>query len=161
MTTITTTITPPIGTPGILSNPEQIRRFLLGGRAIVTFVGRSTRYTFQIIRREPTGNYTEPVYFVRLLTGSDNTSDYTYIGIVSAQTGQIRLTAKSTYQLDSRPVVAWNFVTTIVWAGRELPAGVTVWHVGRCGRCGRALTVPSSIADGFGPECRARLEDGE
>jgi hypothetical protein len=28
-----------------------------------------------------------------------------------------------------------------------------VWHEGKCGKCGRALTVPSSILTGIGPEC--------
>jgi hypothetical protein len=28
-----------------------------------------------------------------------------------------------------------------------------VWHEGRCGRCGRALTVPESVERGIGPEC--------
>ena len=27
------------------------------------------------------------------------------------------------------------------------------WHEGRCGRCGRKLTVPESIEAGYGPEC--------
>ena len=31
------------------------------------------------------------------------------------------------------------------------------WHEGRCGRCGRTLTVPESIASGVGPECQGRL----
>jgi hypothetical protein len=32
-----------------------------------------------------------------------------------------------------------------------------VWHEGRCGRCGRKLTVPESIESGFGPECASIL----
>jgi hypothetical protein len=35
----------------------------------------------------------------------------------------------------------------------NLPEQVEVHHEGRCGRCGRALTVPESIESGFGPEC--------
>jgi hypothetical protein len=35
---------------------------------------------------------------------------------------------------------------------RPLPR-CTVHHEGRCGRCGRTLTVPESIESGFGPEC--------
>ena len=27
------------------------------------------------------------------------------------------------------------------------------WHEGRCGRCGRKLTVPASIERGLGPVC--------
>jgi hypothetical protein len=35
----------------------------------------------------------------------------------------------------------------------KLPEFVEVWHEGKCGKCGRALTVPSSILTGIGPEC--------
>jgi hypothetical protein len=41
-------------------------------------------------------------------------------------------------------------------AGRRegiLGATLEFWHEGRCGRCGRRLTVPDSIASGYGPEC--------
>jgi hypothetical protein len=34
-----------------------------------------------------------------------------------------------------------------------LPSGWEFRHEGRCGRCGRTLTVPESIDSGFGPEC--------
>jgi Family of unknown function (DUF6011) len=48
------------------------------------------------------------------------------------------------------------------WAWRALtkgtmPANLEVWHEGRCGRCGRKLTVPESIARGIGPECAGRM----
>lgn len=35
----------------------------------------------------------------------------------------------------------------------SLPEALTFQHSGRCGRCGRKLTVPSSIQTGLGPEC--------
>lgn len=34
---------------------------------------------------------------------------------------------------------------------------VEVWHEGSCGRCGRKLTVPESIANGLGPECAEKV----
>jgi hypothetical protein len=33
-------------------------------------------------------------------------------------------------------------------------------HEGKCGRCGRLLTVPSSIESGIGPEC-SKIMRGE
>ncbi|MGQ4872128.1 MAG: DUF6011 domain-containing protein, partial [Candidatus Thorarchaeota archaeon] len=32
-----------------------------------------------------------------------------------------------------------------------LPEKVRIWHEGKCGRCGRRLTVPESIESGYGP----------
>lgn len=40
-------------------------------------------------------------------------------------------------------------------AGQDLPE-CEVWHEGRCGRCGRKLTVPESIETGIGPDCAKR-----
>lgn len=46
---------------------------------------------------------------------------------------------------------AWFWRT--LTSGREFPAGFEFWHEGRCARCSRRLTVPESVASGFGPEC--------
>ena len=138
----------------------QIRRFVTGGKAILTLVGTSNRYTFKVDRVEPTGQYTQPAYFVSLLTGPDNGSDYQYVGLLRVTDGQITLTRKSRMTPESTPVAAWNWLMFRIWAGR-MPTSGEVWHVGRCARCGRVLTVPASIESGFGPECMARMEGGE
>ena len=51
---------------------------------------------------------------------------------------------------------AW-FLASLSRPGTELPEQLEFWHAGRCGRCGRRLTVPASIASGFGPECAGRI----
>lgn len=40
---------------------------------------------------------------------------------------------------------------------KALPTQVQFWHEGRCGHCGRRLTVPASIFTGFGPDCAEKL----
>jgi len=37
------------------------------------------------------------------------------------------------------------------------PANFEFWHEGRCAACARRLTVPESVATGFGPDCADRL----
>ena len=56
---------------------EDIRNFVLGGNALVTLESGKTgvRYTFKV--RKPDE---DKPYFVSMLTGSDNDSDYNYIG---------------------------------------------------------------------------------
>jgi len=135
------------------------KRFLLAGKAIFTLVGRDSRYTYKIAKVEPVigSRYTMPAYFVSLLTGPDNTSEYTYLGVLDAGTGQVRLTAKSHYRDDSVPVKAIRWAFGYIWSSKDLPAPARVLHAGRCGRCGRLLTVPSSIETGFGPECAGKI----
>lgn len=41
--------------------------------------------------------------------------------------------------------------------GGTFPATFEFWHEGRCAACARRLTVPNSIATGFGPDCADRL----
>jgi hypothetical protein len=129
---------------------------MLAGKAIFTLEGAETRYTFRINRAEPSDRYPNPAYFVALLTGPDNLQDYTYCGLLDPATGQVRPTAKSTYKTDSKPIKAFNWVMARVWREASI-APARIHHVGRCGRCGRALTVPSSIETGLGPECAAKL----
>jgi hypothetical protein len=141
-----------------LSTPDAIKRFVLGGRAIFTIAGKSARYTYQVTRKETdkAGQPCAPVYFVSMLTGPDNLHDYTYVGLLDVTDGRIKLTRKSRYTPESVPVRAWNWTVTRIWRGTEITPA-KVYHVGRCGRCGRALTVPSSIESGFGPECLGKL----
>ena len=32
----------------------------------------------------------------------------------------------------------------------SLPTFIEIWHEGKCGKCGRTLTVPDSIINGLG-----------
>lgn len=143
----------------IISTAEQFqvgREFILGGHAIFTLVGKVHRFTYRVdMVAAEVGRPAR--YFVKLLTGQDNTQDYTYMGTLDATNGFVRLTRASTFREDSLPVVAIRWALPQVFAGHELPAGAQLLHEGRCGRCGRVLTVPQSIQSGFGPECAEKM----
>lgn len=133
---------------------RHARMFIRGGNATFTLKSTKTgaRFTYRVRESNTPG-----VYFVSLLTGTDNTGDYVYIGLMTDD--GFRLTNKSTMRLESAPVRAIKW--TVEHLNRtSLPATLEVWHEGKCGRCNRKLTVPESIESGFGPECseiRARL----
>lgn len=138
------------------TTPADVRAFVTAGRATFTLEGKAARYTYRV-NRSQNDDGRPPVYFASLLTGPDNTADYTYIGLLDPSTGALRLTAKSTYTAETLPVRALRWALPILFAGRALPAPARLLHIGRCGRCGRALTVPSSIDAGIGPECATKL----
>jgi hypothetical protein len=48
------------------------------------------------------------------------------------------------------------FAVRVMLGKQKLPEGYKVQHAGRCGRCARTLTVPSSIELGLGPECATK-----
>lgn len=121
--------------------------FILAGKAIVTFLNTQTenRFTFKIKKAKDSS-----IYFVSVLTGTDS---YQYAGTLSD--GVFRVGKKSKISADAQSIRVFDYVTKKLKAN-TLPDFIEIWHEGRCGRCGRALTVPSSIKSGLGPECIKR-----
>ena len=87
---------------------------------------------------------------VSVLNGSDNYSNYAYIGAIFGDTFRHTKSSKVSTEAISFKAFAWVFSKL---QKDELPETVTIHHEGRCGRCGRRLTVPESIISGYGPEC--------
>jgi hypothetical protein len=103
-----------------------------------------------------------PPLFVGVLTGSENTSDYQYLGqITRSESGDVyQHGRKSRIGEDALSAKAARWYLTRLLAGQPTP-GVEVYHDGHCGRCGRLLTVPESVATGIGPECAERMAAGK
>jgi hypothetical protein len=147
---------------GQLTNKERVRAFVLGGNAKFTLVSQKTgtRYTFKV-RKADDGD----VWFVSSLYGPDNEADYAYLGLLKTAPDRygaagFRVTAKSRFLPDSPQAKAFGYLWSQLPEGlldfEELPEVLEFWHEGCCARCGRTLTVPSSIASGFGPECASK-----
>lgn len=135
-----------------LATPD-ILPFALAGSAILTLVSgkTGTRFTYKLTRVEhPTDG--QDRWFIGVLSGPDNTTDYVFLGSVIGAGGQY-------FQRGFRSVIqpAAPSCKAFTWFWGSLRAGtlhdVEVWHEGRCGRCGRVLTVPESIDRGIGPDC--------
>lgn len=131
---------------------SAVKRFVLGGNARFTLVSArtGTRFTYRARAGNPFVGGGVPT-FVAVLTGADNTGDYTFLGTIFPD-GSYRHGARSTISQTAASATAFAWFHAIVAEGK-LPDTLEFWHEGRCGRCGRALTVPGSIATGFGPEC--------
>jgi hypothetical protein len=133
----------------MLTEPESVKRFILGGNATFTLVSASTGKRFTFKMRKPEGKPT----FVSLLTGSCNESDYSYLGTMFNGSTAVRHTRGSKVAADapSAKALAW-FLKNLLTANYVSPM-MEFWHEGRCGMCGRKLTDPESIARGIGPVC--------
>jgi hypothetical protein len=75
---------------------------------------------------------------------------YQYVGTLI--NGIFKLGKKSKISGDAQSVKVFNYVSRKL-KSNELPEFIEIWHEGKCGRCGRTLTVPTSIESGMGPEC--------
>lgn len=129
--------------------------FVCAGHAIFTVSNdKGDHYTFKV-SAPADFNDEKPIWFVSVLTGPNNTQDYTYAGALF-ETGALRETKGSKIKSDatSFKVAAWAL--KLIFAGTEFPAGYDVQHIGKCGACGRPLTDPVSIATGLGPICAGR-----
>ena len=147
------------------------RDFFLAGQALFTvspsaeFVAKHGRshYTYLIDRVDHAAVDDYPArssYYVRMLAGPDNTSDYLYLGMLLPSAGRIFTTRASRLPKDSLAFEIVQRVLMRVWAGQGEAIAASGWkvqHCGRCGRCGRTLTRPESIESGIGPECSRKL----
>lgn len=144
------------------NDPESALAYILAGRATFTVISRKTgvRFTYRV-KLAPTGS--DPArnrpWFVSVLTGPENESAYTYLGNIWPN-AKVRvdytLGRKSSVKADAPSNRAFDWLIRALRADK-LPETVEIWHSGRCGRCGRLLTVPASIEAGIGPECAMKL----
>lgn len=146
---------------GRLTDWNSIRNFVLAGNATFTVrsVKTGTRYTYKV-RVPKKGKNPSGVgpYYVSLLNGANNTDDYAYMGVLNVKTMQLVPTfaSRMTKEAPSWIALIW-FLQRLVQGGAPCTT-VEFWHEGNCGRCGRKLTVPESIASGIGPVCNGQME---
>lgn len=147
------------GMRGQLVSFGAVQQFALAGSATFTVVSTATgkRYTFKV-KRPDDFNEQRPIWFVSVLRGPDNEDDYTYIGNIRSRNGLYE------YERGNKCSPGHYHTSDLfLWFWRHVQLnpdqlglgglGIEIWHEGRCGRCNRKLTVPESVASGFGPEC--------
>jgi len=136
---------------GQLTTVESVCQFMFAGNATLTLRSKKTgtRYTYRV-KESKDGHR----HYVGLLTGPDNESNFEYLGTFHG----------GHYAHGRKSEIAPNApgASTFAWFAERLsrpafPASLEVWHEGRCGHCGRKLTVAESCATGFGPDCSEKL----
>ncbi len=155
------------------------KQFILAGSAIFTVSCQDgSHLTYRVQRVEPKeleaeycqldrnddaalATYEKKVveksaFFAQLLTGPNNTKDYTYIGKLDVKKGEVFPTRKSTMKRDSRPIVVLNWALYQIWRQNK-NFEHRIRHAGKCSRCNIKLTVPVSIDTGLGPICAQRM----
>lgn len=116
-------------------------------------------YTYRIRHKEANGNFDE-AYFVSLMSGPDNHSDFSYLGKLNPETGAVALTRGSKFTEEAWPVRLLRRSLAVVWSGDQAKieqAGFRLMHDGHCSVCGRKLTTPESLDSGIGPVCATKF----
>lgn len=115
---------------------------------------RRHELTAKITRPE---NVTDDVAFVSVLTGPDNATDFRYLGRLRRGVFLHGRKVQKPGDIMTAPsAMAWRWAYERLCKGKPF-GDLIVMHEGRCGRCGRKLTHPTSIASGIGPECAQQM----
>jgi hypothetical protein len=124
---------------------EDIKSFIFAGKSIFTILNTKTgnRFTFKINKSK-----NNDIYFVSVLSGSNNETDYTFFGYIKSN--NLHLSKKTTFTSETTSFKVFDW---FLKNHNNLPSFIDVLHMGKCGRCGRTLTTPESIERGIGPEC--------
>lgn len=155
---------------GRLTDMKEIDNFVFAGNATFTVKNVKTggRHTYKVRRYkddDPDVQVVAP-YFVSYLVGSDNTRDYAYMGTVFvSDLTRLAPTRATKLRTDSAPWLAFSWLLRRLANAREgirdvVPDEFQFWHEGKCAKCGRALTDPTSIERGYGPLCYRETEYG-
>ena len=132
--------------------------FIRSGRAIFTISnGKGDHFTYRVNRKEDRSKEGNYVYFASLLTGPNNLTDYTYMGLLHSHCLAFRITQGSKVKEDAQSVKVFRWMLRILDCKTTLPEGYKIQHEGRCGRCAKTLTDPLSIEIGIGPHCRKEM----
>jgi hypothetical protein len=129
--------------------------FILAGNSTVTFQGANSRFTFKITRAKDSKF---PLWFVKVLSGADNQNDFTFLGTLQNRYTQVMYvhSRKSDVSETASSVAVFKWVINRL-INNQPHDDLGIFHEGRCGRCGRKLTVPGSIESGYGPNCAAKI----
>ncbi len=134
-----------------LKNSDALK-FILAGNSTVTFLNTETqnRFTFRVKKAKD-----KLLFFVSVLSGPDQ---YSYLGTFSK--GRYSHGKKSCVAATAQSAKVFTYVIAKL-IEETLPEQVQIYHEGKCGKCGRQLTVPESIDSGIGPECMKSLSKEE
>lgn len=141
----------------MLKDAAAIRTFALAGNATLTAKSLQTgkHFTYKVRASKDKGDGKPGVHFVKVLCGPDNENAYVFLGTIFSD-GKFKHSPKSYIGPDAPSTLAFRWVWEHTNHG-NFPPKTEVHHAGKCGRCGRKLTVPESITTGLGPECASKM----
>jgi hypothetical protein len=143
----------------MFTNAQDALTFINAGKARFTLTSKKTGTSFTFKADAPKDD--DSIRFVKVLNGPDNSrsGDWMFLGFLRADTeGSIipHLMAGRKGRPDAPSFQALGW-TLRQLSTNNLPDDLEIRHEGKCCKCGRALTVPSSIDSGIGPECAKKM----
>ncbi len=140
-------------------NQDLAMQFIKAGKATLTIQSRDTgkHFTFKFVTPKKENNSKDIPTWVRLLTSSDNTGAYTYIGTIFGSKYFHGKRSSISEQAQAVQSFIWWFKSVAAQDKKRL-SRIALFHEGACLCCGRKLTTPESIQSGIGPVCAPKFE---
>ena len=134
-----------------LKNTDALK-FIFAGNSTFTLLNSETenRFTYRVKKAKDSN-----LFFLSVLTGPEQ---YSYLGTIS--NGNYKHGNKSNLMSGVQSEKVFSYILNKLKT-ESLPECIEIWHEGKCGKCNRPLTVPSSIENGIGPECFKTLSKVE
>lgn len=126
------------------------KQIVLAGNFTFTISNPKTgnRFTFRV--KQPKKKEIEKLRFVQVMTGPDNEHSYTFLGTIFPN-GKFFRGRNSKIGPTAPSFLAFDYLWKHIDQAETLP--IDIHPSNNCCRCGRKLTVPSSIDHRIGPEC--------
>lgn len=143
----------------MFTNAADALTFIFGGKSRFTLTstvsGKSFTFRVDAPKDRETGQIDHSIRFVKVLNGPDNSwnGDWLFLGFIR-EGGGLAGGRKGHPDAPSFRALDWTLEQL---AAGSIPSALEIRHEGKCCRCGRTLTVPSSIDTGIGPECAKNM----
>ncbi len=111
--------------------------------------------TFRVSTQNDKAEFAPGKRIVGLLTGPDNESDYTGFGFIDDNGIHVWRSKQGEGLWEQYAEMLWSLALDAAfseWAAKDY----RLMMEGRCIRCNRVLTEPTSITTGIGPICASR-----
>lgn len=128
---------------------QEALRFMLAGESEFVLLSCKTnrKFRYKLDKKEQ---------FIYWLNTSESNGVFTYAGVLffdeNDNTFKFGKGARGNLTKDDLRVISLLYVLNHLVKNRfDMP--LKIYHVGKCGRCGKKLTDPTSILTGLGPIC--------
>lgn len=137
---------------------NEICEFIFAGNAIFTVVNTDTgnRMTFRFRKPRDRRDDDAAPLFAQVMNGTDNDRSYAFVGTIFDPHDDVKMTYRHSHKsrMSSESVASRAIAWLVSQVQKNtMPDTIEIWHEGKCGRCGKTLTVPESIENGLGPIC--------